>query len=129
MKELKFRAWNCYDNIMILWDDLQLAKEENENIMTYVRNDSISSSERNLRLMEFIGIKDINNKEIYEGDFVKNSNGRIYEVEYCKEHCGFLPFCFSSDDGYEYTKQYPEYCEVIGNKYQNREMLDKVVKW
>jgi hypothetical protein len=105
MREIKFRAWNGkhmdYDyRDASLWNGLLVAE-----------GDTI--------LMQFIGLTDETNKEIYEGDIIKyefdggdniERPPRIDEVKY-------VLGCFIPDI-WRYQKP-----EVIGNIYENPELL------
>lgn len=117
MREIKFRAWtnNCWVNNGMLYD------YQNTN---YVESFGFNDDE--LPLMQYIGLKDMNDKEIYEGD-IFDINGAKYVVEYDERYGGFLPF--TDDDGCGccssgMTGRDSKSGEVIGNIYQNRELLD-----
>jgi uncharacterized phage protein (TIGR01671 family) len=74
-------------------------------------------------IMQYTGLKDKNGKEIYEGDIIEsfgNWNKGIYVVNFYEG--GFQPFV-DSDDGMPYP--HPEKCEVIGNKFENSELMEK----
>lgn len=60
-REIKFRIWNDYDKKMIYWNEL--LENNLANIFTI--------PSYNKWLMQYIGLKDKNGKEIYEGDILK----------------------------------------------------------
>lgn len=84
---------------------------------------------------QYTGLHDKNGKEIYEGDIIKMSTAaygdEIFRIGYEDSHIGAFCLCtdekedtsrfvgiFGRDYGYE-----PFYCEVIGNIYDNPELL------
>jgi uncharacterized phage protein (TIGR01671 family) len=71
-------------------------------------------------VMQFTGVKDKNGKEIYEGDIVSGHNGdgtpNVWPVEYACENSEWTGFNVGADDEGD--------CEVIGNIYENPELLN-----
>lgn len=75
------------------------------------------------------GVKDKNKNFVYEGDIVKlfddiklnDKDYGIYEIRFMQEFCGFCLYSknFVSDFG----GLHPTDIEVIGNKYENPELL------
>lgn len=76
-------------------------------------------------VMQYTGLKDKNGTEIYEGDIYDNGL-RKFVVEYDEERAGFFPF--AKDDGCgccsDEVVWHPESDEVIGNIYENPELLE-----
>lgn len=116
----KFRAWfgsEMYDKPVVYDGELYLDWREFEDCNTY--NGAI--------LMQSTGLKDKNGKEIFEGDIVKFTitNGFDYVVdEYgavtYKQGAFFIVKDFAEYlISYVYTKE----VEVIGNVYENQELL------
>jgi uncharacterized phage protein (TIGR01671 family) len=104
----------------------------------------ISGENENVPLMQFTGLLDRNGKEIYEGDVVEYQYLNTLEQEVRKAEVKLLsigdvnrnitayyPFCYSISGSYkerdrEITECYltpANDCEVIGNIYENPELL------
>ena len=66
------------------------------------------------------GLKDSNNKLIYENDIVKNFNGDYYLVVW--DTNSYLLKCKDGDK----LLTDPDYLEVIGNIHENTELLENV---
>ena len=77
-------------------------------------------------LMQSTGLKDKNGKEVFVGDIIKCTRGCLHEVyiekEYGGTYFGGMPAVYLKDlrEGYAWT----EHEEIIGNIYENRELLE-----
>ncbi|WP_286310894.1 YopX family protein [Romboutsia ilealis] len=137
MREIKFRAWDKEDKRMYC-DDKVIVTFSGFLEEVYVRRNSTVDELIDYKLMQYSGIKDIEGKEIYEGDIVEFLDE---EVNY--SHCGveydeFINIgkvIFSHDElmGWDITNRnmdleevwhYREYIKVIGNIYENPELLE-----
>ena len=121
MREIKFRAWHKGKKIMgeVLGIDI-LHKEiffSNEDVDCYEHTDF-----KDIELMQYTGLKDKNNKEIYEGDIVTLHNSK-YKVIFNTKEARFV----LRDDEFEseipFTNNNNERMEIIGNIYENPELL------
>lgn len=74
-------------------------------------------------LMQYTGLKDKNRKEIYEGDIIEDGDAGIF-FEVCFIEDGFWgrEINTSSNDILRLSELVPS-CEVVGNIYQNPELL------
>lgn len=71
---------------------------------------------------QYTGLKDKNDKEIYEGDIVQiYKGGATYEVAWMDKDGGW--FCFSNNDDH-YEPLYHADFEVIGNIHENPELSE-----
>lgn len=76
-------------------------------------------------LMQSTGLKDKNGKEIFEGDIVKMSKDVYSEPTYYEvvRHRGGAYRLESKQHGCELWLRHTD-CEVVGNIYENKELLD-----
>lgn len=125
---LKYRAWDKHGQKMFANDELIIW---NGNVYA---NDSKKLTCNNLKgwsiddeyLMQSTGLVDKNGKEVFVGDIIKCTRGCLHEVyiekEYGGTYFGGMPAVYLKDlrEGYAWT----EHEEIIGNIYENRELLE-----
>ena len=117
---LKFRAWHKEKNRIFTVDYLQWSEKDPQyQVGTLEDDDSYSFAD--VVLMQYTGLKDKQGKEIWEGDIVKvpESGGSFSNIEVRwqkvagSDDMGTDMIGFASYEG----------CEVIGNLYENPELL------
>ena len=118
MREIKFRAWvekfkEMYTVKMI---DLQreIAYFDKYNYRSFY----------DINLMQYTGLKDMREKEIYEGDILSGGNNEEhYKVIF--ENGSFMAEFEGDFDEYSFDliDVVAQGCEVVGNIYENPELL------
>ena len=124
MKEIKFRGWDKQDKRMIVHEqDFIPLKVTNLGVLRLnpcIKDNNWEFVEVDrFELMQYIGMKDINDVEIYEGDILKAKTNIGY-VKYNEKECSFEVCTLDWDIKFiEYS------CwEVIGNIHENSELLE-----
>jgi uncharacterized phage protein (TIGR01671 family) len=79
-----------------------------------------------LEIMQFTGLHDKNGKEIYEGDILRTDAEKEYISAVAYEQAGFKVDSYSDKDVCEHLENIAPHhsAEVIGNIYENPELLD-----
>lgn len=118
MREIKFRCWDRFkqrwSNYKIN-DDTVYFMDKNTGVLY----GSYNKRYKDFNLMQYTGIKDKNGKEIYEGDIVFESSGE----EYFKVVFEDGSFRLESEEYSLLLKNYAHICEVVGNIYENLELI------
>ena len=123
MREIKFRAWLKEKKIMgeVLGIDI-LHKEiffSNEDVDCYEHTDF-----KDIEFMEYTGLKDMREKEIYEGDILSDGNNeKLYKVIF--ENGSFRAEFEGDFEEYSFDliDVVAQGCEIVGNIYENSELL------
>ena len=133
MRPIKFRVKNI--NGVWYYGSLVHSNELYTTIRFQTMNDSIKIIDwvyvNQDTVGQFTGLKDAHGKEIYEGDILKWNNGRLYVVKFWRgmfyasvEECnedilGGFPL-------HRLTEYEDEKCEIVGNIYDNPELIQKL---
>lgn len=135
MREFKFRVWDSERKRMSLPFKL-------DGFSIFFTDDTIPfqflSDTNRFKIMQYVGLNDINKKDIYEGDILRTTITLVWDLYFNKYRdessvittvVEYQPPRFTHrcvDGGYLYTFDMENF-EVIGNIYENPELLEEVM--
>jgi uncharacterized phage protein (TIGR01671 family) len=129
MREIKFKVWN--PRLKEMSEPFTLM----ELISADVNLLHKSNYDEPIEWLQFTGLKDKQFKEIYEGDILKSNIGNIGFVRHSNSVCWHITYNLKLNTGLKnppdenlLTQLWDSYdrWEVIGNIYENPELLEEV---
>ena len=123
MREIKFRAWDKACDVMLVPEDANKWVMHGNGCSAI---DGVWATD-DLVLMQYTGLKDKNGVEIYEGDILSDQSFHndfdLWRGTVTWNYGGYS--CISQEGEKTLTYYAPEtQCEVIGNIYENKELLE-----
>ena len=127
-REIKFRAWKLDGEMHKPFDLTNLVSDEYAGESWLDCGDGLHIDHRtgwdSLKIMQYTGLKDKNGREIYEGDILKiyyenNQNSYFKEVKWLNDRIN--KGRWDALDNCVFTS-----CEVVGNIYENPELITEV---
>lgn len=130
MREIKFRAW---DKELEEWTNYSISNINGNIIDFYNKETGFWESDREgerFTLCQYTGLKDKNDREIYEGDIVRAVvfSKWIGVAKYSDKNQAFVFECI--DKNYRgnivFMSQFDQGFKILGNIYENPEMLEEI---
>lgn len=121
MREIKFRAWLKEHKTMVNVAEIDI----NLQLIYHYGFDDFEGNFENfnsIELLQYTGLKDKNENEIYEGDIAIH-HGKMHKIIFNAEEARFV----LRDDEFEleipFTNNNNKRMEIVGNIYENPELL------
>ena len=142
MKEIKFRAWDKKNKKMVQVASYEFIPFSGETVIQWGKEQyrescckSADDYPERLELMQYTGLKDKNGKEICEGDIVRGSKDKVNQVIGFEMGSFFIKWKFKaegkllgkilkSEMKYSELWRWYDKVEVIGNIYENKELIE-----
>lgn len=145
-REIKFRAWLPIDNVrknskMVYFESFFFVDSLAKKFPKIFYSNKLSGKNakwvslpdfEDVKVMQFTGLKDLKGKEIYEGDIVKVHEDYLDDTNLEADKIGVVEFDLDeiayTFAGFFQAALYNEkiHFEIIGNIFENPELLDKV---
>ena len=130
MRDIKFRAW---DKELKEWTKYSISNIDDTLIDFYNKETGFWESDREgerFALCQYTGLKDKNDREIYEGDIVRAVRFSRWEgvAKYSDKNQAFVFECI--DKNYRgnivFMSQFDQGFKILGNIYENPELLKEL---
>lgn len=113
---LRFRAWDKETKTMN--GMAEIYRNRNQEIELHPRDE-------NIILMQSTGLLDKNGQEIFEGDILYSELYPVYGVVEYRTNQGMWVNCIKGYGYFEYLGNVASSREIVGNVYQNPELLEE----
>ena len=125
MREIKFRAWDNFFKQMYYFDFENNIEVRSGHLWIVHEEGAVSSKSPSIKIMQYTGLKDRNDKEIYVGDLVAvadyaNWEG-LYKIIWDEKNLMYM-----LEDAFGDREKLCEFEEYLvkGNIYENPEVLE-----
>ncbi|KZD99570.1 YopX family protein [Lactiplantibacillus plantarum] len=135
---IKFRAWDKIQNKMLLPDNIEFihgqsywAEASTDSNGSYSNDGKVDGIDALFKLEQFTGLKDVNGKDIYEGDavqpvssYINLKRGKPFEVK--KDNYVYGKWIAKDISSKEFSVDgcyFSDEIQLIGNVHANPELL------
>ena len=131
MREIKFRAWDEKEKCWVsgfaihqsgMFSDWAGCKKINGQCVAEA-DWKYQHEIPHIKIMQYTGLKDRHGQEIYEGDILRDDEMGLNVVRWEDGSFWLEMFYEGGQSLMEHLSDYNEVCEVIGNIYDNPELL------
>ena len=131
MREIKFRAWDEKEKCWVsgfaihqsgMFSDWAGCKKINGQCVAEA-DWKYQHEIPHIKIMQYTGLKDRHGQEIYEGDILRDDEMGLNVVRWEDGSFWLEMFYEGGQSLMEHLSDYNEVCEVIGNIYENPELL------
>jgi uncharacterized phage protein (TIGR01671 family) len=141
-RKIKFRAWDSKNRVLLFSDTLWVRLDGKRLLVEWDlgQNSCVDLSDKQYTLQQFIGIEDVNGKDIYEGDIIKTQiydgwdavpcGYCNYEVKWSLVELAWRGYTNKMNGLYSGVNIFKDVLiEVVGNIFENPELLDNGKKF
>ena len=118
VSELKLRTWDKSEKKIL---DVALV----DICGKFVIDNEEFKERRYVELMRYTGLNDRNDKEIFEGDVLRDERGKIYTIKWGVSSVGFIAITNETHSNVYSLYHLAPKTEVIGNTYERPNVLAK----
>lgn len=122
-REIKFKIWDKKLNVM--WEPIELPTLLRylifQNCPNATAYEALKDHFQDMVWLEFTGLKDRNGKEIYEGDILERPISE--DKDLLRVPVKFVTSGYNAFFDFGSLPQ-PSKCEIVGNIFENLELLD-----
>ena len=126
-KEIKFKyIWSNPTKTNFLTEIFTLDQIEHGEQFMVLENEPLLKNYRRVAILQWTGLKDKNGKEIYEGDVVFSESNQYYKQDEIVWDCFAMGWDIGKKDSWKLRSPMSSKTEIIGNIYENPELITGV---
>ena len=126
-REIKFKyIWSNPTNTHFLSKIFTLDEIESGEQFMVLENEPLLKNYRRVAILQWTGLLDKNGKEICEGDIVFSESNQYYKQDEIVWDCFAMGWDIGKKDSWKLRSPMSSKTEIIGNIYENKELITEV---